>query len=68
MTAEQIIEEIKKMEPEEISKLRPYFWERPPEQNGPAPLSRCLDAVNAPEGRARVEAVLAARPFPHYEG
>lgn len=32
-----------------------------------APLSDCLRTVDAPEGRARLKAHLAGRPFPHFE-
>lgn len=31
------------------------------------PLSACLHSVNSRAGRARLSAVLAARPFPHFE-
>jgi hypothetical protein len=31
------------------------------------PLSQLLDEVDAPKGRKRLSAYLAARPFPHYE-
>lgn len=31
------------------------------------PISECLESVDSPEGRQRVGAVLADRPFPHYE-
>jgi hypothetical protein len=31
------------------------------------PLSACLEAVDSPEGRARVSKFLQSRPFPHYE-
>jgi hypothetical protein len=31
------------------------------------PLSECLDEVSTPAGRERLRAVLAARPFPHFE-
>lgn len=32
-----------------------------------APLSDCLRSVDTREGRARVKAVLEARPYPHFE-
>lgn len=32
-----------------------------------APLSDCLRSVDTREGRARVTAVLEARPYPHFE-
>jgi hypothetical protein len=31
------------------------------------PLSACLKSVNARAGQARLSAVLAARPYPHFE-
>lgn len=31
------------------------------------PLSECLKTVNTPAGKARLERVLSARPFPHFE-
>jgi hypothetical protein len=31
------------------------------------PLSACLKSVNTPAGQARLAAVLAARPYPHFE-
>lgn len=31
------------------------------------PLSKCLDSVDSPTGRARVAEYLDSRPFPHYE-
>jgi hypothetical protein len=31
------------------------------------PLAACLEATATPEGRERLAAVLASRPFPHYE-
>ncbi len=31
------------------------------------PLSACLKSVNSRAGQARLSAVLAARPFPHFE-
>ena len=31
------------------------------------PLSACIEAVDAPEGRRRVSEHLKAQPFPHYE-
>jgi ParD-like antitoxin of type II bacterial toxin-antitoxin system len=30
------------------------------------PLSKCLESVDSPEGRARVAAYLETQPFPHY--
>ncbi len=37
-------------------------------QRGDAvPLSGCLRSVDTREGRARVEAILEARPYPHFE-
>jgi hypothetical protein len=32
-----------------------------------APLSDCLKSVNTSAGQSRLSAVLAARPFPHFE-
>jgi hypothetical protein len=32
-----------------------------------APLSACLDSVDSPAGRERVQATLAAGPYPHFE-
>lgn len=31
------------------------------------PLSECLESVDTPEGRKRVEAFLETTPFPHYQ-
>jgi hypothetical protein len=31
------------------------------------PMSECLKTVDSPAGRARLSAVLAARPYPHFE-
>ena len=32
-----------------------------------SPLSQCLESVDSPAGRQRVQDFLATRPFPHYE-
>ncbi len=37
-------------------------------QRGDAePISQCLGSVNSDRGRARLEAVLEGRPYPHFE-
>ena len=32
-----------------------------------SPLSQCLESVDSPTGRQRVQDFLTTRPFPHYE-
>lgn len=36
-------------------------------QRSAKPLSECLESVDTPEGREKVNAFLKSQPFPHYE-